>query len=427
MQPSYDSWDEPDAPPDPMSLGLVDIGKGKGKGDFWDKGFDSGPGDSESNGFEYGGDSLWQSDFFDKGLGGKGHPHAELAAFPKTGFGKGDHSFHPDVSFDAPIESFDLDPGKGGKGDFDFGKHDYLSDSFLAKPEIQSSIGCKAGGFPEPLDGNKGKFGGNKGDPGFDLGKGLKDGYRPPVPLLAKGGKGVPIVPRPGQRTIVIGGKGRPEVRPPVRAPFRPPRPRLAGVPPPPSGPLPLALTTALTLAKLPGATNLTPPGHGTAVGLAPELAALAEAEEPSAGEVVKAEKKHRLFMLVTKLAHEVEESHMQQILEQCGEVQAWRRGRGVNSEPLSFGFVQFGDPEAAWKASVCLSNKISICGREIKILVEEQAHLVNRLDECSHPVTAHMSCTERTARHTTNEQHPHLVTGQHCSHPVGFSLFLLS
>uniref|UniRef100_A0A7S2J5Q3 PWI domain-containing protein n=1 Tax=Alexandrium andersonii TaxID=327968 RepID=A0A7S2J5Q3_9DINO len=84
-------------------------------------------------------------------------------------------------------------------------------------------------------------------------------------------------------------------------------------------------------------------------------------------------EKKPRIYLLVTKLAPELDEGRLQQIIEQCGEVQAFRRGRDADGKPLSFGFAQFGDPEAAWKASTCLSKRV-LCGQEIKVLVEEHA-----------------------------------------------------
>merc|ERR1719356_11111 len=87
-------------------------------------------------------------------------------------------------------------------------------------------------------------------------------------------------------------------------------------------------------------------------------------------------EKKPRIVLLITRLSPDLQEGHMQQILEQCGEVQAWRRARGPGGELLSFGFAQFGDPEAAWKVSNCLSKKV-LCGQEIKILIEEQAESV--------------------------------------------------
>lgn len=112
------------------------------------------------------------------------------------------------------------------------------------------------------------------------------------------------------------------------------------------------------------------PPPHG---GIAPELMAMAQMDVPLVTPAHLIEKKPRIYMLVTRLALELEESHIQQVLEQCGEVHAWRRGRDEKGQPLSFGFAQFGDPEAAWKASTCLSKKV-LCGQEIKVLVEESA-----------------------------------------------------
>lgn len=86
-----------------------------------------------------------------------------------------------------------------------------------------------------------------------------------------------------------------------------------------------------------------------------------------------QAEKKPRLVLLVTRLAPEVPESHVQQILEQCGDLQGFRRGRDASGSALSFGVAQFGDPEAAWKAVACLSKRV-LCGQEVKVLVEEGA-----------------------------------------------------
>lgn len=119
-------------------------------------------------------------------------------------------------------------------------------------------------------------------------------------------------------------------------------------------------------------------PAPEPSFGLAPELAALAQAAQasPDEGILPSLEKKPRLILLVTKLAPEVDEEAVQQILEQCGEIFAWRRGRGSSGEKLSFGFAQFGDPEAAWKASVCLPQR-KLCGQEIKVLVEEGAEAV--------------------------------------------------
>lgn len=88
--------------------------------------------------------------------------------------------------------------------------------------------------------------------------------------------------------------------------------------------------------------------------------------------------KKPRIFVLLTRLSPDLQENHLQQILEQCGEVCGWRRGRDASGAPLSFGFAQLGSAEAAWKASNCLSGR-KLCGQELKVLVEESAEkLIN-------------------------------------------------
>jgi len=186
------------------------------------------------------------------------------------------------------------------------------------------------------------------------------------------------------------------------------------GAPPPPSFPPPGGLlngplTPQLVRTLAPALANLVPrlasivPGQGAALQqvtgrppapaalalantphsaeLAPELAALAEAQGPNdadlkvggPGAAPVVEKKPRILLLITRLPSKMKEGDMQQILEQCGEVHVWRRGRGANSELLSFGFAQFGDPEAAWKASTCLAKQV-LCGQEIKVMVEESA-----------------------------------------------------
>eukprot|EP00913_Durusdinium_trenchii_P011074 g10396.t1 len=63
--------------------------------------------------------------------------------------------------------------------------------------------------------------------------------------------------------------------------------------------------------------------------------------------------------------------SHMQQLLEQCGDLQAFRRAQDAEGKPMSFGVAQFADPESAWKAVTCLSKQ-RIGGQEIKVLLEE-------------------------------------------------------
>lgn len=188
-----------------------------------------------------------------------------------------------------------------------------------------------------------------------------------------------------------------------ARGAFRPPPPplsivqrpsmplgQLATRPPPPLGPVPHSLMPQQHQQALmrfsPGFLGLVPQASGfnprpvlPPGGLAPELAALVSAIEvddgPAEGKIgiLPPEKKPRIYLLVTRLAPELEDAHMQQILEQCGEVQAWRRGRDASGAPLSFGFALFSDPEAAWKASTCLT-KLTLCGQDVKVLVEEGA-----------------------------------------------------
>ncbi|CAJ1393846.1 unnamed protein product [Effrenium voratum] len=61
----------------------------------------------------------------------------------------------------------------------------------------------------------------------------------------------------------------------------------------------------------------------------------------------------------------------MQQLLEQCGDVQAFRRATDAEGKAMSFGVAQFADPESAWKAATCLSKR-RVGGQDIKVLMEE-------------------------------------------------------
>lgn len=141
--------------------------------------------------------------------------------------------------------------------------------------------------------------------------------------------------------------------------------------PPPPMGMLPMGQ---------PFNGNIVPFAKGMPSGMAPDgMLALTEAENvmiPDDPTALKAmpnagEKKSRLFLLLTRLAPELESEHMQQILEQCGDVEAFRRAKDPSGKPLSFGFALFSEAEAAWKASACIS-KLTLCGLEIKVLLEE-------------------------------------------------------
>lgn len=138
----------------------------------------------------------------------------------------------------------------------------------------------------------------------------------------------------------------------------------------------------------VPPPQQFAPPGMAPVRGLAQEIQGLVAVGQDGQGQgpvpqhvapVVFQEKKPQLFMLIAQMAPQVDEAHMQQVLEQCGEVQAFRRGKDSAGQPMSFGVAQFGDPEAAWKASSCL-NKRRVAGQEVKILLEENTeNLINR------------------------------------------------
>lgn len=137
------------------------------------------------------------------------------------------------------------------------------------------------------------------------------------------------------------------------------------------------------------GPTTVGPRPPSLMGGLSADLAALVSATEggipappppalddgPAEGKIgIKpVEAKPRIYLLFTRLAPELEDQHMQQLLEQCGQVQAWRRARDSSGSPLTFGFALFADAEAAWKASTCM-QKLPLCGSELKVLVEEAA-----------------------------------------------------
>jgi len=206
------------------------------------------------------------------------------------------------------------------------------------------------GGKSWAPDGGKGCWGNNggkhwsqdkgKGCWGGDMGKGkMQDSWPMPGsldPTLPMPQKGSVVPPPPmGKAPQNFGGLGH--------------RMPMSTLPPGPVMP-PMPMSQALAV-----------PGHGP-----PPSAQAADAEE----------KKHRIVLLLTKLSPDAHEDHIQQLLEQCGEVQIFRRGRGPSGQDLSFGIVQYGDPEAAWKASVCI-NKLAICGQEVKVLVEEHAELL--------------------------------------------------
>eukprot|EP00930_Biecheleria_cincta_P096041 TRINITY_DN87917_c0_g1_i1.p1 TRINITY_DN87917_c0_g1~~TRINITY_DN87917_c0_g1_i1.p1 ORF type:complete len:642 (+),score=175.84 TRINITY_DN87917_c0_g1_i1:148-2073(+) len=232
-----------------------------------------------------------------------------------------------------------------------------------------------------PLDGNSMPLLGKAGfvpAPKLVEGVSAKAGFGGPRPPIMPGQQ-APLPGMPMQGKGAMGGMGPMGMRPPhVVAPpppgmMVPMPPRGQHVPPPqpqqfalPGMAMPGQPVRGLA-QEIQGLVALGLDGHGQ--GAVPQHAA----------PMVFQEKKPQLFMLIAQMAPQVEEAHMQQVLEQCGEVQAFRRGKDSAGQPMSFGVVQFGDPEAAWKASSCL-NKRKVAGQEVKILLEENTeNVINR------------------------------------------------
>lgn len=338
--------------------GGPDFGKGSfnkgcgdmnfGKGDFGKSDFGNGCGDMSFGKGDFGkGD--FGKDNFGKGDFGKGD--FSKGDFGKGNFGKGDIGKGAFGKAD-----FGKDSGKGCGKDFSKGFDDFGSKGMSFD---KGSMG--KGDFVPPPMGMKGFDG--KGMNAFD-GKGMKG---PPTGQVVPPPQGMQeyIIfdadqgPAPGQ--FMKGGPPGPG--------FQPPPP--GGPPPPPVAPIMPVMNGAFAkAAPMPG-------------GLAPELLALTEAEniappmQVDDGPGLQAingifEKKSRLTLLLTRLSPELKGEHMQQILEQCGDVQGWRRARDPADKPMSFGFAQFSDPEAAWKASTCMS-KLVLCGMEVKVILEER------------------------------------------------------
>jgi len=287
----------------------------------------------------------------------------------------GKDSYGKDASFGG-TDAFGLVPpsgkGLGGKGTV------YGASQFTPAPRLTAPAGAKGGGYTGPPSG----CGNLIMPPGLKGGFG--GGLAPVMPPFGAPGAGLgSAVSNLGSALAAVAGAA-------ARGAFRPPPGPVRqlvppGQPPPPPGPAPLALMSGYRPPGQlpPGQLQLAlpqtimPPGGG----LLPELAALvfasaAEVDDgPTEGKVTfpPAAPKPKLFLLITRLAPDLEESHLHQILEQCGDLQAFRRGRDDKGVPLSFGFAQFGEPEAAWKASTCLTG-LKLCGQELKVLLEEAA-----------------------------------------------------
>lgn len=380
--------------------GPTDFGKGNfGKGNFGGKGMDFGKGmDMSKGGYDMG------KGGFDGGMMNFGSGPGDFGKGPMD-FGKGSMDFGkgPPMDFGKGMPPMDF-----GKGPMDFGKgSDFGKGGFVDDFSKGCGKDLSKGGF----DGGKGK----SFDGGFKGGMGKNDfsdmgpvGFVPVPPPMP--GKGMVVVPpgsapksqgqfaqppmhlqtvNKGMNKGFDGGKGFvPQVvipmqkggvgGPPVPGNFQ----AFSGSPPPPPPngmvPLPPQNGQMVPFAKgmmpmqqdMPMSMPMPMPMPPIIEALPPTVDLLGDA--PGSGKLLGAGvKKPRLFLLLTRLAPELQSEHMQQILEQCGEVQAFRRARDPSGKPLSFGFAQFADPEAAWKASTCIS-KLVLCGLEIKVLLEE-------------------------------------------------------
>jgi len=390
MQSSYDTWDEYDS-----WGGAGDWGYGGGGPSFGGGGWKGKGGKYPPNPCNGGkGPQL----VLPKGKGGVVPPQGPGAVAP----GKG--QFQPAPRLAAPrlatpgegLASFPPQPPvptSGGKG------------PQLVLPLNKGGCDGKAGvgkggpgkGAFAPSSGPKGSgpapdFGGGGGK-GYASGGKFGGGPGPPPPQ--KGG----VVPPPQFGSLTMGAPvdstvgsmstsfslglpGMGATGPVVGTNFQPPPPPIMGgsrplapIPPPVAPPRPpLPLMPPLTGPQQGGFSfpsgQVIPP---------PDMLALPPPVEvddgPQDGKITIAppEVKPRIYLLFTRLSPDLREEHMQQILEQCGEVTAWRRAKDATGNVLTFGFALFGDPEAAWKASVCMMG-LKLCGQEIKVLVEEGA-----------------------------------------------------
>jgi len=348
--------------------GKNDFGKGKGKGS---KDFGKGGGwDDFGNG---GGGDFGKGDFNDFGKGDFGKGDFGKGDFGKGDFGKGDFGKGDFGKGDFGKGDFGMDFGKGGGGMdfFDDGMGGKGMDDFGMKGSMgKGDFGCGGGNVVPPPPG-----------------KGM---VVPPPSFGAAPKFGGQFVPAPRMPLTVMppqkgfdGGKGGMPFG--MKGGMQPFGGAIVQPPPPPGGPMMSMNGSTPAFAKsAPGSMGMVPGPDMLALGMGMGMDAMGMENVPPPmddGTALKpysglGEQRSRLLLLLTRLAPDLENEHMQQILEQCGEVQGWRRAKDPLGLPLSFGFAQFADAEAAWKANICIS-KLELCGSEIKVLLEEQTENV--------------------------------------------------
>eukprot|EP00933_Yihiella_yeosuensis_P070787 TRINITY_DN7894_c1_g1_i5.p1 TRINITY_DN7894_c1_g1~~TRINITY_DN7894_c1_g1_i5.p1 ORF type:complete len:703 (-),score=231.78 TRINITY_DN7894_c1_g1_i5:167-2275(-) len=404
-------------PPPPGQMGGQMGGKGDHKGGFKGKG----PVDGNFG--------------FDAGKGGKGF---DMGKGDTMNFGKSGQMppppFGNPVSSKATMKSAGPPGGCGMMGPGAMGMPGTAPAPALGKGTLSAGQGMvPAPKLPGTMPGMPGTgkgapLPGMPGMPGSGKGAFPPPGGAPPppppgtMPGMPGTGKGAPPPGMPGMMPMtgavpgfsakssslrppmMASGPGAPPAYPPPPGGM-PPMPPPAGMPPmapvgppggappggmmnvpqpPPGGGLmPPAPAPTLALPPMPPPAAQATPVRGLASDLQALVAAGAPGQDVGGGVatpfLLQPEKKPQLFMLVAQMAPHVTEHQIQQILEQCGEVQAFRRGKDGAGNPMSFGVAQFGDPEAAWKAFSCV-NKRMVGGQEAKVLLEENTEsLINK------------------------------------------------
>lgn len=163
----------------------------------------------------------------------------------------------------------------------------------------------------------------------------------------------------------------------------------LGGLPPPiqglpPLGALPGALPLPVLQAGLvrppvrPGAVPPVPPAAASATSAA--SAAPVEGSTPKAPPAAPAAPSvasnhvQPCTVYVGRISAEVSDDFVRQVLEKCGKVSKWNRAADPNTSKLtSFGFCDFEEPQAVWRALEFLHEK-QLCEKKLLVKCEEKA-----------------------------------------------------
>lgn len=162
----------------------------------------------------------------------------------------------------------------------------------------------------------------------------------------------------------------------------------LGGLPPPIQGLPPLgALPGALPPLPVLQAGLVRPPVRPGAVPPAAPAAANAASAAPVEGSTPKAPPAapsvasnnvqplgQPCTVYVGRISAEVSDDFVRQVLEKCGKVSKWNRAADPNTSKLtSFGFCDFEEPQAVWRALEFLHEK-QLCEKKLLVKCEEKA-----------------------------------------------------